>query len=165
MTATMDEPRALLDGIQTARDWQTADQLIQDRVGPDSVVPHTLAVKMLDHHLLRGPLDDAKAEALGRYTHTLLWWRSQEGSLLPWALTRLDGHWDDGRRQRAAQLAAAYLGGAFAEVAGCVVCTAEEALAAMWPQRRELSVDKLYAIQIVHEQLMRIADEGTPMPN
>lgn len=165
MRAVLDRYRALSAAVTGAADWREADAAVRRAVAPDSLVPHGAAVAMLDRHLLRGPLDDPdRVEALGRYTQALLSNRSAEGALLLWALLRLEGRWEDGRRRSAARAAADRLGGAFAEVAGCVGCTVEEALAGMWPEQRRSAEDRLYEMRTVHEQLMRIAQGGTPMP-
>ena len=145
------------------RRWRDADEAAQRAVegGADAA---SFAVAMLDHHLLRGPLDDDKAEALGRYTQALLDGGSQEGSLVLWALLRLDGQWDDARRRRAAGATAARLGAAYTARAGCVECTTVEALDAMWPEQRRSLRPVLEDMETVHRELRLLAAGGTPGP-
>ncbi|MEM0962605.1 MAG: hypothetical protein AAGK21_08735 [Bacteroidota bacterium] len=150
--------------VGRAGDWRAADAILLDAFGPDSVVSVRSAVQMLDRFLLRGEQDADKAEALGRYTQVLLDYQSEEGALLLWALLRLEGHWEEGRRQRSARMAADRLGGAYARIAGCVDCTTEQALSAMWPATRRSKEDILRDIAAVHRELRQIELAGTPMP-
>ena len=167
MRARIDDVRRTVDRtrqLESAPDWRTADALVRDSVAAGTWDAHRLAVEMLDHHLLRGPLDDDKAEALGRYTDALLSASSEEGALILWALMRLEGRWDERRRQGAAAGAANNLGAAFVRIAGCIDCTVDEALAGMWPQRRRASEDRLHDMAEVHRRLREIARGDTPMP-
>lgn len=166
MFAAMRDRRGDLEAVQGAADWREADAAAAraaDAWG-DGAVPHGLAVDMLDHHLLRGPLDDDKAEALGRYTQALLDAGSQEGAVVLWALLRLDGRWDEPRRQRAARATADRLGAAYASRAECVGCTTEEALAAMWPEKRASLRPVLEDMETVHRELRKLAQGDTPRP-
>ena len=157
--------------IQGATDWREADAAATRAAATRAAaawgggeVPHALAVDMLDHHLLRGPLDDDRAEALGRYTQVLLDAGSQEGAVVLWALLRLDGRWDDARRRRAADLTADRLGAAYTARARCVGCTTEEALAAMWPQQRQSLRPVLEEMETAHRELRKLAAGDTPGP-
>ena len=149
------EAKARITGTD---DWRVADAAARRELGPDSLVRHEMVVAMLNHHLLRGDLDDAKAEALGRYTQALLDHRSQEGAVILWALKRLDGHWDDAQIRRAASTSANHLGAAFVRLARCVDCTISDAVDGLWPQARETTTDRLRDIADVHRELIRIAD-------
>ena len=155
---------AFLNAFDAAEGWREADALVRQRVGPDSLPSHDAAARMLDRHLLRGPLDADKAEALGRYTSALLAHRTDEGALMLWALLRLEGRWEDGRRRSAARATAARLGGAYAAVAECVDCTVDEALDGMWPEARRAAEGRLRDMATVHRELMTLARSGTPTP-
>lgn len=143
--------------------WQDAHRLVREATPADAYPRHGTAVAML-RRLLRAPDSPEATEAIGWYTQALVAQGSPEGSVLLRALRRLDGHWDDDRRRGAARSAADRLGAVFAKVAGCVGCSVEEALAGMWPQRRATSENRLYDLEAVHQQLMALATEGTPMP-
>ena len=166
MFAAMRERVGDMEAVQGADDWREADAAATRAATAwgDGAVPHGLAVDMLDHHLLRGPLDADKAEALGRYTQVLLDAGSQEGALVLWALLRLDGRWDDAQRRSAARLTADRLGAAYAARAGCVGCTTREALDAMWPEQRRSLRPILEDIEVVHRELRKLAAGDTPGP-
>ena len=166
MFAAMRDRLGDMEAVQGASDWREADAAAAraaDAWG-DGTVPHGLAVDMLDHHLLRGPLDGDKAEALGRYTQVLLDAGSQEGAVVLWALLRLDGRWDEPRRQRAARATADRLGAVYTARAECVGCTTEEALAAMWPEKRASLRPILEDMETVHRELRKLALGDTPRP-
>ncbi|WP_412067160.1 hypothetical protein [Rubrivirga sp. IMCC43871] len=164
MRDRMVRERGWIDAIVSAPGWREADAIARATAGSDSLVAYKAAVAMLQHQLLKGAPDADKAEAIGRYAQALLCHRSGEGALMLRALRRLDGVWEDGRRQSAARAAANRLGFAYVALAGCLDCTIDEALAGMWPEKRRASEGRLRDIATAHRELMRIAHEGTPMP-
>jgi hypothetical protein len=94
-----------------AEDWREAHEAFREELASPSEIPQylrdqTAATLMLRTHLLGGPVDDEKREAIGYYTNLLVEHKSPEGELIASALQELRGYWPDAQISAAAAQAA-----------------------------------------------------------
>ncbi len=94
-----------------AEDWREAHEAFREELASPSEIPQhlrdqTAAALMLRTHLLGGPVDDEKREAIGYYTNLLVEHKSPEGELIATALQELRGYWPDAQISAAAAQAA-----------------------------------------------------------